>query len=185
MKGVYVCKTVPFQTPLKLFVTWNIPKLPNYVPWVHHESPEEVGPCDVVYCVLFRDDGSSNELSIQVVCQHLEQAKHWDGKRRKDWKKVTALVRGWRTEPGIHCLCTLSSLGIPKTCVYYTVSLFSPSSITIHCNSEDEVADTRVRQNLCWKDTAEFLHLQAKSHWKPLGDIGSYSGKLHIVAPVQ
>ena len=72
-------KTASFQTPLKLICDLNHTTITHYVHRVHYESPEEVGPCDVVHCILFSGDGSSNDLSIQVVCQHLEQAKHWDG----------------------------------------------------------------------------------------------------------
>ena len=72
----------------------------------------------------------------------------------------------------VYTVCAHSALlGILRICVYYTVSLFCPSSIT-----KDGGAVTRVQQSLCCKDTAEFLHLQAKSHWKPLGDINC---KLH------
>ena len=161
----------------------------RYIPWVHYESPEEVGPCDVVHCVLFSGDGSSNDLSIQMVCQHLQQAKHWDGRGGRTERQLASFPgscaglekRAWYT------LFAHTQLfwGFWEFCKYYTVSLFCPSSITIHCNStsKDGGAVTRVRQNFRCKDTVEFLHLQAKSHWKPLGDTGSYTGKVHVVAP--
>ena len=50
------------------------------LPWVHYESSEEVCPCDVVHGILFRGDGSSNNLSIHVIRQHLEKTKHCSGK---------------------------------------------------------------------------------------------------------
>ena len=50
------------------------------LPWVHYESSEEVRPCDVVHRILFRGDGSSNNLCIHVIRQHLEKTKHCSGR---------------------------------------------------------------------------------------------------------
>ena len=55
------------------------------LPWVHYESSEEVRPRDVVHGILFRGDSSSNNLSIHVICQHLEKTKHHSGKLTYYW----------------------------------------------------------------------------------------------------
>ena len=95
-----------------------------------------------------------------------------------------ALVQGRRKEPGIHCLCTLSSPGDSENlCILYRITILSHHPLIAIVRARMEVLSQGF--NTACIDTAEFLHLQAKSHWKPLGDIGSYSGKLHIVAPVQ
>ena len=43
-------------------------------PGIHDESPEEVGPGDVVHGVLFGGDGASHDLGIHVVRQHIQEA---------------------------------------------------------------------------------------------------------------
>lgn len=41
---------------------------------VHYKATEEIGPGDIIHCILLRSDSPSSYFSVQVVSQHFQQA---------------------------------------------------------------------------------------------------------------
>ena len=78
-----------------------------------------------------------------------------------------ALVQGRRKEPGIHCLCTLSSPGDSENlCILYRITILSHHPLIAIVRARMEVLSQGF--NKACIDTAELLHQQAKSHWETL-----------------
>ena len=78
-----------------------------------------------------------------------------------------ALVQGQRKEPGIHCLCTLSSPGDSENlCTLYSITILSHHPLIAIVRARMEVLSQGFDKACI--DTAELLHLQAKSHWETL-----------------